>query len=56
MEDTFKFQIMLEAGTHIKYVKLTDIVKHLDAQIKAIDSDDIKEVLEHIRSEYIKLL
>ena len=56
MEDTFKFQIMIEAVTHIKYVKLSDIIKHLDHQIKAIESPDIKEVLEHMRSEYIKFL
>ena len=56
MEKTFKFQIMVEAYTRIKYVKLVDIIKHLDSQLKEDMSTESREILEFIRSQYIEKL
>jgi len=54
--EDFKFQIMIEAYTKIKYVKLVDIIKHLDMQIKEIKNNETRELLEFIRSQYIEKL
>ncbi len=43
MEDAFEIQVMTEARTHIKYVKVADIIKHLDLQIKLIKTPEKKK-------------